>query len=237
MFWAYEAGGDFVYIDGGREYTIPAAVDVHFETLVEVLRSDLAFWKWSELRADLPLGVVSEVRDAYCIHQGLPLDPADVEQMFAMLGRYGSELEIDLRDRGIDLISDFRERRWRRIINAIDHLPYASHFRERMLNDPEMVEMIMKRQMEQEKDGKKKSKSGIPVSEYTRVVGIGRDLIQEIRSLRAVVLAVAGGGSKPPEPYEGPITLLKEAEFNVRQAQHDSLVARVLPGKAAGDGQ
>lgn len=226
MFWAYEAGGTFRYRHGGRVHKIPAAVGVHHEMLREILDSDVTFGEWAGVPADLPLPLVGALRDAYCVHQGLPVDPGQTSYLLAVLTGFGDEVEIDLRARNIDLREDFQARRWRRLVNAINHLPYATHLREKMLNDPEMARQIVESQAK----AKGAAVSGIPVSEFTQSVAVLRDLITTTRGLQATLVAVNGGNKRPVEPYDGPITLLKAAETQRREDDHKALVARVLPG-------
>lgn len=229
MFWAYEAGGRFTYRHGGRDHKIPAAVGVHHEALLRILDSPATFAEWAKVAADVPVDVVEQLLEAYCIHQGLPPNPDDAQYLVALLSHYGDELEIDLRKVNVDLTAEFQARRWRLLLNAIGRLPYATHWRQTMLNDPETAEKIVRAQ-EREKE---KPKAGIPVSEYTQAVSLARDTLTTLRGINASIVAAGGGRPSAPEPYPGPITVLGSVERDVRQRDHEALVARVLPGKGS----
>ena len=227
MFWSVETGGRFTYEDGGGVHKIPAAVDVPLDLLVSVLRDIYLFAEWVEAPA-MPLGVLVSLRDAYCRQQGLPVDPEDLEHLLASLRRFESALEVDLQERGLDLLTEIRRRRWRKLLNMIDHLPYSSHYRQEMLNDEEFARAIMERQAKQNTP----TRAGIPVREYTQEVDLLRTLIVAVRALQATVSGALGGKPGHIEPPPGPITLLKQMENDVRRTAHESLVARVLPQKA-----
>lgn len=235
MFWALEQGGEFHYRHGGRVKTLPAAVDLPDVLLIQVLTDISAWIQWTTPEPGAPMWAIWEIRDAYCLSQGLPLEDADITHLVSMVDRYGEALEVDLLNHGgLDLIELWRARRWRRLLNVIDRLPQASHYSEQMLNDREVVLEIKKRQHEREKrEGKKRVVTGTPVSQYTTEVSMLRDIINAVNSLRAAVIAANGGKPGETKPYPGPITLLDSAEHEIRQSEHESLVARVMPGKRA----
>ena len=233
MFWAHEAGGEFVYSSGGQDHTIPAAASLSHGFILELLDDLYLFGAWVKVPDGLPLGVLEELREAWCIHQGLPTEIEEAEHLVAVLQRFGDDLEIDLRDGGLNLTVEFQARRWRKLLNAIDHLPYACHYREKMLNDPEMARKIAERQAKQEEGA---TKRGIRVSEFTQTVALLRDAIMELRLVKSAVIASGGGRAGNPELYPGPITLLRETEHERRMADHKALVARVQPGKRTQSG-
>lgn len=227
MFWAYEAGGRFTYRHGGRDHHIPAAVGVHHEVLRQRLTDIFAFATWAQVDPAAPTWAVARLREGYCLSQGLPTDPNDVDYLFGLLATYGAELEVDLRAVGVDLVAEFQARHWRLLLNAVGRLPYATHWRQSMLNDPEVAERIVRAQ-ERERE---QTPTGIPVSEFTQTVALLRDAITTLRGVQATVAKAGGAKNASVEPYPGPITLLKSAEANVRQREHEALVARVLPRK------
>jgi hypothetical protein len=132
-----------------------------------------------------------------------------------------------MQERGLDLLTEIRQRRWRKLLNMIDRLPYSSHYRQEMLNDPEFARAIVERQAKQNTP----TKGGIPVREYTQEVDLLRTLIVAVRALQATVSGALGGKPGRIEPPPGPITLLRQMENDVRRAAHESLVDRVLPEK------
>jgi len=229
VFWAYEAGGRFTYRHGGRDHKIPAAVGVHHEALLQILDSPSTFATWAKVDPDVPAVVVDQLLEAYCTHQGLPANPDDATYLVALLSVYGDELEVDLRKVGVDLRTEFQARHWRLLLNAISRLPYATHWRQTMLNDPETAERIVRAQERQ----KEKPKSGIPIAEFTQDVALLRDAITTLRGVQAAIAAAAGGRPGAIEPYPGPITVLGSVERDVRQRDHEALVARVLPGRGS----
>lgn len=112
----------------------------------------------------------------------------------------------------------------------VEHLPYDSFLREAQLNDPWYVQQLM--EAKEEKDAPA-TKKGVPVSEYTREVDVLSRLGTDIRELKAYV-AAALSTKIPVDPYDGPSTIVPQAEMARRQKQHEALVARVLPHKRKG---
>lgn len=225
-----ETGEALTYRCGGRDYEIPAAVSVSDETLLWALRDTVHFAHFAQVPTGYTYGQVEELRLCYCKISGLPEDHRGPDTLRSILLQYGDELEADFAREysGMDPGELWRARRWRRLRNLIDKLPKASLYRERILNDPEMV----RRMLEQEKD-KEKPKGGTAISEYTAEVALLRDVIGEIRVLRSTLVGVNSKNGKAPkvEPYPGPITAVQRAEFNMRKERHEKLTARVLPRK------
>lgn len=230
-----EIGGEFHYTAGGRDYSIPAAVAVPAEDLLIALTDPISFAHFAEVPEGITMGPLQALRDAYCAHQGLLSDPQKAHTLRAIMTKFGEALEADFARNypGVDAAELWRARRWRRLDNLIYRLPPASLYREQILNDPELVRAMVARQAEEDSQEKK----GIAISEYTTPVSVLRDVVGELRLLRAVLIGVNSKGGRMPrvESYPGPITAVTEAQFWVRKAAHDSLTARVLRKKPKPD--
>lgn len=224
MFWAYEAGGEFVYRYGGRDYKIPAAVDVHHDALAQVVGDLGAFASLAQVPPDMPGWALLRLREVYLAYQGVPDDIAQVQALFQAMEHFGEEIELDLLP--LDVVSLFRERRWRRLMNAISRIPRASYYWQSAMNDPETAKAI------EEQRAKKGSKAkGFPVSEYTTTVQVLADQNNLIKNLTTAVIAAGGGKPKTPETYPGMISLLDRMKTEVRKSEHEKLSARVLPSR------
>jgi len=127
----------------------------------------------------------------------------------------------------------WRSRKWRRLLNLIDHLPTNSHFRQAQLNDPKWAAEIVKAQ-EAAKQRDEAAPSGIRVSEFSREVAGMRDAVVELRGLRALIEGVFSGKPSKPMPYDAVITALEKARNAQRWKRHQELAAKVLPHKRKG---
>lgn len=225
QFFAFESGGDLIYTYGGGEHRIPAAVSVHHEVLLEVLTSNIEFAAFAQAPSQMRLDQVATLRESYCIKSGLPVPPEDTLRLFQVLETAAEELELDLqRIYGYDLVSLFRERRWRRLLGAIDRIPRASLFYQRLLNDKEYARKLLEAQKSKPKQ------KGTLVSETTAEV----EELQEVNRRVGMLLemfASANGGKYRAEPRPGMITVLQEVDYRERERSHHQLAARVLPSR------
>lgn len=98
---------------------------------------------------------------------------------------------------------------------------------EAMLNDEEVVTSLVREEM---RTGRK-AEDGIRVSEYDVNAELLSRVIGALNSNTAATIAAAGGKPKTPDPGPRPITLLPRIRYSMRKQQHESLVARVLPGR------
>lgn len=98
---------------------------------------------------------------------------------------------------------------------------------EAMLNDEKIVTDIV---LEEMRTGRK-TEDGIRVAEYDVTAELLSRIIGELRSNTAATIAAAGGKPRTPEPGPRPLTLLPRVRYSLRKQKHESLAARVLPGR------
>jgi hypothetical protein len=117
----------------------------------------------------------------------------------------------------------WRSRRWRYLLNLIDHLPRDSYFVEALLNDDEFAEQLLN--MPDAPVARERLSEWSPLRE-----GLAR-VEDAVHQLQAAVIAAAG--VKPPkvETAVRPITAADRVRHRRRRQEHESLVARVLPGR------
>ena len=73
----------------------------------------------------MPLWKVHQLVDAWAAAYGLG-DTAAAVRLAELLSRYGESIEADLALKGWDLTELWRARRWRFVLNLVDHLPRDS---------------------------------------------------------------------------------------------------------------
>lgn len=117
----------------------------------------------------------------------------------------------------------WRKRRWRLLLNLIDHLPRNSYFVEALLNDEEFAEQVIDMPV-----------SEVPVERLSEWSPVREALARVEDAVRGVSVAVlAAAGAEPPSiaPAVRPITAADRARARRRRAEHETLVSRVLPGR------
>lgn len=119
----------------------------------------------------------------------------------------------------------WRTRRWRRLLNIIDHLPRTSHFVAAMADDDELAEQLP----EPDGDGSP------PLTEYSPVVerlDLIVDRLGEV--VTAVVNTVAKKPRKPPRPQRRPQTARDRARLKRRKMRHALILQRLKEAAETG---
>lgn len=122
-------------------------------------------------------------------------------------------------DRGWDLAELWRKRRWRLLLNVIDHLPSTSHFIAAVADDDELAE------------NSPPPRSGPPaLRDWTPEV---QYLVALYDRLGELIATVASANStkrvKPPKPYPRPVTAYDRVRGRRRWKQHQWLVEQLKP--------
>jgi hypothetical protein len=135
-------------------------------------------------------------------------------------------VERDLAWRGIDLGTEWRTRRWRKLLNLIDGLPRDSAYAEAQSLDEDLAKELMKHPEPERKDG-----PAFRMREHSAELEM---LMRIFDRLGEVIQAqVASAGGKPPKikPIPRPVTALEVLRNKQRWTKHRSVVSRVLPGR------
>jgi len=121
----------------------------------------------------------------------------------------------------------WRSRRWRYLLNLIDHLPRNSYLSQAVADDEEHTRLMLEAR---ERAGKSDEPHFPPMSQWSQEAGILADLVDEIRGLRYVTIAANSGGSKPPPPvrYARPQTAADRIRADMRREKHEALANRIL---------
>jgi hypothetical protein len=142
-----------------------------------------------------------------------------------VIARYGKALEYDLLNSPmrLDLATEWRSRRWRRLLNIIEHLPRTSAYREAVAQDEDLARhMLSKAPLEESKPIRRMSDWSAEVELLTAVLDRLGEVVQAVAAL---------GGAKPKKVPAAPrpVTAYERVHRRRRSERHRSLVARVLP--------
>lgn len=172
-------------------------------------------------------------------------DARDAKRLAYLVDNYRAAISHDLATRThYDLGTLWRERRWTLLLDIIDRLPGHSWYAATVAMDEEhakmMAEAIAARRESGEQEG---DETGPPLTSWTPEVAALTNVLDAVRGVQHVLIAVNSEGQAPdaPKPAPRPITPLERAmnrvDFESRKARHEALVARLLPHKGRNGGQ
>ncbi len=147
-----------------------------------------------------------------------------------MIRRYGKAIEYDLimSPARLDLATEWRRRRWRRLLNIIDNLPRESRYFEARVNDERVIEAILTA------EGHTAAVDAAPtrrMADWSAQVELLTLIVNRLGEV-AQGIAVLGGakpGKVPPAPQ--PTTAYETVRSRMRSRKHETLVSRLLPHK------
>lgn len=228
---ALESASDsaLTFVYDGQVGALPHPRDLPVGTLVGMLMV-------GSMTLDLPPMSMYKRKalfEAWVAHHDLTT-PQQTKRLVYNIDRYGDHLEWDLRTSaaGADLGELWRARRWRYLLNLIDHLPRTTYFTEAVSNDPEHAKMIAESLASQETSGESEA-AHPPMRTWDQQSALLADLVDAVRENTRVTL-MAAGDKNPPKvtPYSRPLTALdaarRRATEEKRLQAHESLADRLL---------
>lgn len=126
----------------------------------------------------------------------------------------------------LDLATEWRSRRWRRLLNIIDHLPRHSAYVEAMANDEQLAEHLA-RQPEPKQDNQSRRR----MSDWSPDVELLTSILNRLGELVQAVAVLGGAKPRKVPPAPHPVTAMDRARNRRRFEKHRSLAARVLSGR------
>lgn len=224
--------GRFTFRHGGTVYTMMGPEDLGLHQILAVLDAEhlpgtppMPRWKRDRLFR------------AWVAYYDLPsLD--QLRRLLFLVDRYRDAIEFDLRYHlnGLDLTTLWKQRRFRFLLNMIDHLPRHSWYTEAVSNDEEHAEMLAKADAARTEGNDEPYHP--PLHTWSDEVAVLTDILDATRRVGYAIIASnaeKGKAGKPPEPAPRPQTALerlkKRAKYDVRKERHDALAKRLLPHK------
>jgi hypothetical protein len=119
----------------------------------------------------------------------------------------------------------WRQRRWRKLLNVIDHLPRHSALTEAIADDEALAAVLL--ESPPAKTGARRR-----MSEYTAEVETLSAAVDRLGELIQVVAATRGAKARRIPPAPRPVTAMDRLRARRRIDKHYAVVARVLPHKA-----
>lgn len=141
-------------------------------------------------------------------------------RLAAYLESAGEAIEADLAYRQINVGEEWRARRWRRLLNLIEHLPRNSAFVEVLAND-ETIAAAVDRAAPEDKARER-------LSEWSPEREMLVAIFDRLGSVIAALIAVNGGTPPKIPPYPRPVTALERVRHRQARTRHERLVDRLL---------
>ncbi len=126
---------------------------------------------------------------------------------------------------GLDLATEWRARRWRKLLNIIDHLPRHSRYVEAVSNDERIAALLIN-------EPEAAAQPARRMSEYSVVVEMLSLLVDRISELIGAVAASRGLKPRRIPPAPRPETAMDRLRRRRRRSTHRRLVSKLLPHKA-----
>jgi hypothetical protein len=123
----------------------------------------------------------------------------------------------------MDLAQLWRQRRWRKLLNIIDHLPRDSAYVEALTDDEELAERMLARPEQPA------VKSLRRMSEFSAEVEVLSVIADRIAEQTQVIAATKGAKPHKVKPMPRPRTAMEKVRKRRRETAHRSLVSRLLP--------
>lgn len=125
----------------------------------------------------------------------------------------------------------WRQRRWRLLLNLIDHLPPNAHSNVALANDEEYAKMVLKERLATGLDLSENKKSAPDARTWTTEVSMLAAIIDKL----SVLAEMQSQNPKQIVPYPRPRTAFDNIEDTVmmakKQAVHDYLTRQLIPSK------
>lgn len=173
--------------------------------------------------------------DRWCAAYDLPVFQ-DAQRLAYLVDHYRSAISYDLMTYANQDLGDlWRRRRWRTLLDVLDHLPSHSWYNATVSNDPEHAKMVAASIAARKDAGEETEKTGPHLTTWTPEASLLTSLIDAVRNVSYTVAATNGAKTEQPAPAPRPQTALeiaiKRAEYERRKAKHEALADRLLPNR------
>lgn len=125
----------------------------------------------------------------------------------------------------MDLATEWRSRRWRKLLNLIDGLPGDSALAEAQADDDDLAEQLV----DQDRPA-----SSFRVSEFGTTNALLAGIFDRLGEV--IAATVSAGGGKPPkvDPLPRPVTALDRAAQRLADASYDYLMEQIEAARQKG---
>lgn len=221
-----ERPGRFVIRVNGEPAELRSPLEMSWKEVAACIDNRAAFIRLAGMPS-AGLDQVSYAQKRWVAHFGLTPDDQSTRRLASIMDKYASKLEADFPRHypGIGPADLWRARKWRCLLNLIDHLPQNTHYHHALMNDPEYAKAVAEWKAANPDSGEPKSP---PWSVWSPEYEGSQSIIDELRLLRATVVNVNGGKAGEPKLTLKPKSEIDKAIYRKKLEKHESLADRML---------
>lgn len=173
--------------------------------------------------------------ERWCAAYDLPVFQ-DAQRLAYLVDHYRSAISYDLLTyANQDLGALWRKRRWRTLLDILDHLPSHSWYSATVSMDPEHAKMVAASIAARKEAGEDTKAAGPHLTTWTPEASLLTSLIDAVRNVFYTVAVTNGAKTEAPQPAPRPQSQLeieiKRAEYQRKKAKHEALADRLLPNR------
>jgi hypothetical protein len=225
-----ERGGQFkVRRESGEVFELPSPLDLSWEVVANLCLEDATTFRHLVPGGDgVALWKLDLLREQWLAWHGLP-SAMETRRLLYYLRRYSAAIEADLMKLpGVEPLTRlWQTRQWRRLLNAIDHLPRNSFFAEAVAGDVEHAEMVLRAQS----NLREEKKPTMPISAYSDEVAALAAVVDRLGQVVSVIIAANSPKGSPRheiEPYPRPETAAATIRHKIMREKHERLADQML---------
>lgn len=125
----------------------------------------------------------------------------------------------------LELAVEWRQRRWRRLLDIIDQLPRDSRYIEAVSLDEDVAEALL----EHDTGDDRKVKPVRRMSEWSPTVELLTAILNRLAEVAQAIAALGGAKPRAIPSAPMPTSVLERMRKRRRERQHKALMARILP--------
>lgn len=222
-------------LSGEHTPDLVPARDLPWEMVAAALDDPRIFMVEVAQARPMSLAQVRLLQRSWATQQGL-VEGEQLQRLLWIVKRFSAEIEFDLLQRvGVDLGELWRARRWRLLLNLVDHLPRNTWTQQAMANDPEyaakLADALAERRLKEDPDKEPTTQ----LIEWTPEVAALASVVDAVNAVKGVLIMTnSKKGAPPPKitPYPRPETLVDtmvaKAQRAKRWSSHEKLADRLL---------
>lgn len=224
-----EKSGPFALaLPGGERAVLRSPQDMTWREVAGCIADLAAFVRLAGVPG-MPANAIAAVRGRWITHHGLTADNDQTRRLAHVMDRYANQLEADFPRcyPGVGPADLWRARKWRCLLNLIDHLPQNTYYQHALAQDPEHAKRVAA--WKADPRNKDKIKTAPPWSIWSPELAKLTDILDQLKVVAYRVGAVNGNKPEKPKFDERPKSEIEKAEREIKWQNHNKLADKFLP--------
>lgn len=214
----------------GEPVVVRPPQDMTWQEVMSCIKDVTAFIHFAQLPG-MSLDQARAVQRSWIEHFGLTADDQVTRRLAGVMSRFSGQLEADFPRHypGVGPADLWRARKWRTLLNLIDHLPQNTHYHHALMHDEDHAAAVAQWKADHPDEAGKSTAP--PWQVWSPEVEALNTLIDEIRLLTYYFQGANGGKPKQPQFQPRPSSEIKKATDRVKWKAHESLASKMLRRK------